>query len=261
MKKLIFGILIATLAFSCNQSPQENSQNTKSAKPLSCSDYGRIFEPTDTGFASTDYVFDFNIELPEGFFFDTITINDSVYRARYNLYFLQCSLPGMEKFNKAIRQEILSNVDKDKQYLDPCKGDEPIDPIYTYELGPFELFKNNKILSLCCIIDTYTEGGNHHNYSWYTFNYNLKENKVIQFSDLFVLQSKKDSVEFIRLISLNQNEETNYMDIESSFDSVDFSFVKKGLCFNPELSWAVSMQRCFVLPDSLKRFTGNCSYL
>jgi len=239
-----------------------NNNNNNVSKLDTSSTYsdtgtGKIFKPTNKGKESTDYTFDLKIKLPKGFYFDTIVIKDSIRRAEYELYCLQSSLPGMVKFNRAIRKELVKNVKKDMQYVDPYNGDEVIDPIYNYELGPFEFYISDKLLSLCCIIDTYTWGGNHHNYSWYTFNFNLMTNTIIRFKDVFKLKNSKDLATFAEIIKRHQQGDSGCTDWESPIDSVDFSFVKKGICINPELSWACGMQRAFLTPDSLKRFMNN----
>ena len=260
---LVVIFIISIFLASCNMKHQDSAKEEKKANTadsnLTYTDIGtgRIFKPTKAGSASTDYTFDLKMSLPKGFYFDTITINDSERRADYELYCLQCSNPEMVRFNKAIRKELLANVKKDMLYVDPYTGNESVDPIYSYELGPFELFINEKLLSLCCIIDTYSWGGNHHNYSWYTFNYNLKTNKIIRFKDVFKLKSSKDFTDFVELTKRQQKEGNSFLDWKTTNDSVDFSFVKKGICINPELSWACGMQRAFITPDSLRKFMNK----
>ncbi|HET6991631.1 MAG TPA: hypothetical protein VFJ43_09925 [Bacteroidia bacterium] len=255
MKKIISAIFFVMLILvSCNRN---SGNSTVNADSLDYSDSGKIFQPTATEEMSTDYVFNLKMKIPHGFRFDTINVRDSIHKTDYTLYCLQSSLPGMEKFNTTIKRELLLNVKKDMQFTDSFYDSIPVDPVYTYELGPFEFFMNDKLLSLCCIIDTYGFQGNHHNYTWYTFNYDLKKNEIIRFSDVFKINSAKDTSDFAELVLRNRREENACMDLEVPFDSLDFSFVKKGICINPDLSWACSMQRAFLSPDSLRNFMNK----
>jgi hypothetical protein len=254
MKKL-FPLLYfpAFFIISCGNGI-ENSSNKADA--IIYSDSGRVFKPTNVEEMSTDYVFDFKFQIPGGFYFDTLHLRDSIHKADYKLYCLQSTLPRMKEFNFAIRNELLHNAKEDMQSVNSLYDEIPVDPLFTYELGPFEFFMNDKLLSLCCIIDTYGFQGNHHNYSWYTFNYNLRQNKIIRFSDVFKINSSADSVEFVRLA--NRRMENVYRDDwNTPYEPVDFSFVKRGVCVNPDLSWACSMQRAFLTTDSLKKFLNQ----
>jgi hypothetical protein len=258
MKKVI-PLFFIVLFLSCGENKQKPSSDSAWSN---CTDSGRIFSPSlptdakDPVLITTDYVFDFKVKIPPGFYFDTLTVRDSINKAVYTLYCLQSSSSQMKKFNSTIKNELLKNVNKEIGTSEMIYENIPVDPLYTYELGPYELFMDEKMLSLCCIIDTYGWGGNHHNYSWYTFNYDLKKNKIIRFEDVFKLKSSSDSIEFARLAN-RQMDDVYRSDWSSPLEPVDFSFVKKGICINPELSWANSMQRAFLPRDSLKGFMIN----
>lgn len=240
----IFTIIILTGIYSCNQSKTNDT-----------SDFERNSKTTlGLDLESTDYEFDFDLKLPPEYYFDTLTVYDSVSQAHYTSYCLQSSLLKMNKFNEAIIKTLKKRVKYEQLYIDPYPGNGNTDPVFTYELGLFEFFANNQIISLCHIVDCYTEGANHHNYSWFTFNYNLELNKIISFKDVFNLPSKEDSISFLAFTKRHQTKES-CMDLELPFESVDFSFNDKGIYINPELSWACSMN-CSLLPVAgLEKFT------
>ena len=240
----IFTIIILTGIYSCNQSKTNDT-----------SDFERNSKTTlGLDLESTDYEFDFDLKLPPEYYFDTLTIYDSVSQAHYTSYCLQSSLPEMNKFNEAIIKTLKKRVKYEQLYVGPYPGNDNTDPVFTYELGLFEFFANNQIISLCHIVDCYTEGANHHNYSWFTFNYNIELNKIISFKDVFDLSGKDDSISFLAFTKRNKIKDA-CMDWELPFDSVDFSFNDKGIYINPELSWACSMNRSLLPANSLEKFT------
>lgn len=199
---------------------------------------------------STAYVFP-DMEIPAGFYSDTLTVYDALSRANYVSYFFVSSKPEMKEFNKAITAAMERQINYEKSFVEPYYGDSPSDPIYTYDLGPVKFYSDERLISITHVADTYTEGGNHHNYSWFTFNFDLKKNRVICFSDVFILKNHKDSVDFVEFVIRNEVEDC--MDWSLPFDSVDFSFTDSGIFINPELSWACAQNRSFIPDDSLDK--------
>jgi hypothetical protein len=253
---MVFGI---SVFFSVYKKPPRKESNyinlvKKIDSIFSSPADGRVFVLADTGLNSTNNIYDFSPESERGYYYDTIHIRDAMHRADFTLYCLQNSNYEMDEFNKAVKKEFMFLVNNEKKHLTKYSEKKTFEPVYTFEIGPFELFRNSSLLSLCCIIDTYSEGGNHHNYSWYTFNYDLENKKVIRFKDVFSLKSRKDSLNFLELVSNHIKTRNVIVNWDTEKHSIDFSILKNGICFNPELSWACGMLRSFVPTESLQPF-------
>ncbi len=238
MKIIALQILILLLICSCN-----STQDNQNISNNNITDSVVVSE-------STAYLFP-ELEIPAGFYFDTIAVYDPLSRANYVSYFFISSKPEMKEFNNAITAAMEKQIRYEQSFVDPYNGDSPADPIYTYDLGPVKFYSDDRLISITHVADTYTEGGNHHNYSWFTFNFDLKKNRVIRFSDVFLLKSRKDSVAFVEFVIRNEVEDC--MDWSLPFDSVDFSFTDSGMYINPELSWACAQNRSFIPDDSLDK--------
>jgi hypothetical protein len=238
MKQFLFAFGITLLFFSCGPAKEPEEKNKPVDTPL---------------FTAVSTVYNFpEPEVPPGFYYDTVQVYDSACRASYRSRFLQSSLPQFSGFTKALKDAIVRRMKYEQQYVDPYNGDSPVDPAYTYEFGPIAFYMDSQLISCTHVIDTYGEGGNHHNYSWFTFNFDRKKNKPLFFSDFFELRAAKDSVAFVE--SVYQNRLKDCMDWNAPFDSVDFSFTDTGLYINPELSWACAQNRSFLSNDSLNRY-------
>lgn len=243
---LISGIFILIVLSGCGRkesSAEMNRQLKGSKRFFVTADSGRVFETTSTGVASTDYIFDLKkVKLPLTFRFDSIQTTDSARRAEYCVYTIKGWAPRYRKFNEMLYRKLTIQIIREQILLETTNSKEPYYTKYWYELGPFELYANEKLISLCCLIDTYSHGGNHHNYTWCTFNYDLKNESVIEFSDLFSLKGKKDTLAFNEAIQSHLKPGGCY---DQQRFPVDFSFVKNGIVINPELSWACGMPRAF----------------
>jgi len=139
----------------------------------------------------------------------------------------------------------------EQTYVEPYEGNSTTTIIYSYQLGPTEIYTDSQIISISNIIDTYTEGGNHHNYTRYTFNYNLDANEPIGFNDVFSLKSKNDSTEFIAYAEQYTN---GCAEWGRSYEYLDFSFTENGIYINPNLSWACMSTRSLLPTDAENRF-------
>lgn len=197
---------------------------------------------------STAYNFP-ELKIPKDFYFDSISIYDSVSRAEYDSYFIQSSVPNMKEFNQIIAKAVNERIKFEQLYVDSYVGDAPGYPIFTYIMRPIEFYSDDDKISITHVIDTYSEGGNHDNYSWFTLNYDLKNDKLIHFKDVFDLPASKDSADFVEFVV--RNKIAFCMDWTMPFDSVDFSFTSNGIYINPELSWACGQNRSLLPADSL----------
>ena len=197
---------------------------------------------------STAYNFP-ELKIPKNFYFDSISIYDSVSRAEYDSYFIQSSAPNMKEFNQTIAKAVNERIKFEQLYVDPYVGNDPGYPIFTYIMRPIEFYSNDDKNSITHVIDTYSEGGNRDNYSWFTLNYDLKNDKLIHFKDVFDLPDRQDSSDFVEFVV--RHKIAFCMDWTMPFDSVDFSFTANGIYINPELSWACCQNRSLLPADSL----------
>lgn len=191
---------------------------------------------------STAYEFP-ALEFPECFYLDSLRIYDSITRASYTAYFVQCDFSRMDTFNAASLAFAKAQIEHEQQYVDPYMGNEAFTTNFSYLLRPVEMYTNFQIYSISNIIDTYTEGGNHHNYTRKTFNYNSYTNELINFDDLFELTSKEDSIAFIDFAEENSS---GCDDWDWPFSHLDFAFAEKGLYIYPNASWACGETYAFL---------------
>jgi len=215
----------------------------------------RVFPGIDI--LSTAYNYQFTQQLPKGFYFDTLSFFDSTLKSQYTIHVLQNK--EMMHFNNSIIDAYTKMIEINKSYFNPFEIEADSFFYYSYTLGPHEFYKDDNIISICCVRDDYTYGGNHHNYSLSTFNYDIKNKKVILFKDVFKLKNQKDSIHFIRMCERNVlgGSELACSRWFDRYDSLDFSFNKLGIIINPQLDWACGMQRSLLLYDSLEPFIAN----
>ncbi len=234
-------LFLLALACSCNFI-EESHSDSRGRDSLSNS--------TKISFPSTTYEFP-NIELPKNFYLDSITIYDTISRASYTAYCLQSNLLENKKFNQEIQQFVKGLITIEQSYIDSYNENSPIDIIHSFLLRPVEIYTDSKIISVSNIIDTYTEGGNHHNYVRSTFNFNLNTNKLIQINDIFSLYNKNDSTEFVRYAEQHTND---CIEWGWPYKNLDFSFTENGIYINPNLSWACVATRSLLPLDEGNNF-------
>lgn len=196
-------------------------------------------------------------ELPENFYLDSIYTYDSLTRASYSAYFLQSSLDEMTTFNSLMKLDAWGQITRVQQYVDPYNeafGDFEV--IFSFVLKPVSFFSDKNVVSVRHIIDEYTEGGNHHNHSSYSFNYNLHKKQKVNFNDVFNLRTSTDSTQFFttaeeRVIGGGCTGWGNP-------SNLDFSFGEEGIYIDPNLGWACGRTRSlfpweeFLGPDAKK---------
>ncbi len=225
-----------------NMDQSEDSESKFKIRPF------RQFEVNSKG-DNTDYHFDFDQSLPEEFHFDTLLIKKANKKAEYRAYYLQSTDPRKKNFNRLMLNTIALNIESDADYVDSNDPEDVMAPLYTYELGPFEFFMNNDVISMCYVVDSYTEGGNHHNYSWYTFNYDIERGNVLRLEDVFVLNTAEDSAALLKDVRVNIEQGSTCGELFEPFEYMDFSFVREGIVMNPYLSWACGMRRSLLAKD------------
>jgi hypothetical protein len=237
-KTTLLCLLLALLS-ACNTATNESKIGTDSLPP-------DIPVPVSTAYKFPE------LNWPPGYSLGMLALYDSASRARYEADFLQSSAQSLNGFSEASLEAVKQRIQYEQQYVDPYKGDSPVDPMYTFKMAPVAFYSDSSVISVTYVADTYGEGGNHHNYSWFTFNYDLKKKKRICFRDFFGLRGRKDSVDFAGLVYRHRLEDC--MDFDAPFDSVDFAFTAGGIYINPELSWACAQNRSLIPTDSLRHF-------
>lgn len=241
MKNKIIQFLLLLFICSCNFKQEEKIENIE---PDSLTNQINI------AVESTAYEFP-EIKLPDNYYLDTITIYDQRSKANYEAYYPQSTLPEMKRFNQAIFQFVNDQIKYEQEFVDSYEGDTETDIIFSYQLKPVEIYSDSIVISISNIIDTYTEGGNHHNYTRCTFNYNLLDNEMIEFSDIFNLQSRNDSIEFIAYAEQFANDCKEW---GWPYEFLDFSFSENGIYINPNLSWACISTRSLLPFKNTNRF-------
>lgn len=220
MKENSFYILLLLLFGACNTGNKGTVDN-------------KVVAPDIIVDNSTAYHFP-QFKNPPGFYSDTISLYDSLSQANYFSVFLQSTQSELQGFNKSIALAVKKRMEYEQLYVDPFTGNGAV-PAFTYELKPTNFYSDTEVISITHVIDTYAEGGNHHNYTWFTFNYNLKKNTPIYFKDLFYLRNIKDTLAFLDIVN-GQPDTTGCNNWVVSLADTDFSFAKDGIIFNTESS-------------------------
>jgi hypothetical protein len=202
---------------------------------------------------STAYDFP-EFKIPNAYYMDSLSVYDSITRSNYSVFFIQSKDSSQHQLNDSIRRTIDERITIDKSFLDSNNMGSLNE--YSYYARPIKCYSNQQIISITHMIDTYTDGGNHHNYDTRTFSYDLFKNKIIGFNDVFSIQSKQDSIEFISY--LEQHVIEGCSDAwEWPYSYIDFSFCSEGITINPNLSWACSGTLSILPVDSTNRFIRN----
>ena len=200
---------------------------------------------------STDYQFP-EVTLRKGWEWEDIVIEDSLERSIYAARF-PLAPDSLEWANPLISKAVQSRIDYEAGFVDPYQGESPQSPIFSYNMGLTGFHLDAARLSLRFVIDCYTEGGNHHNYSWYGINIDLKKRSRMGFKDVFRLRGQQDSLAFVEMVHRHA-EEPDCMDWGLPFDSVEFVYKQDSIEILPDLSWACGMNTSSIPLDSLKRF-------
>ena len=124
-----------------------------------------------------------------------------------------------------------------------------------FYVDPVSVFRDDKIISYCFIINSDHAGAAHPFTEYYSFNYDLKKNKPIAFSDYFNVHSKQDTQSFIS----NINRAIDRPNIEvDKLDGIDFNIEKDSVAFNFDdyeiASYAEGIIKAKVAKQTLKQF-------
>lgn len=193
-----------------------------------------------------------DVDIPPSFFLDSLLLEDTLRQAAYNIYFLQAEQPELAAFNQAMRAALKSEISYDRQQLDTCSIC-PKYPVYWYKQRPTDFYMDDQIISVTTVVDTYTQGGNHHNYHTQTYNFAIDEYRFVTFDKLFRVESATDSLAFIAFAE-------SYVQDGCSWgwgkldEDLAFAFVEEGIAIYPNLSWACSGTWALLPRDSTNRF-------
>lgn len=190
--------------------------------------------------------------LPTGWDWEEITLEDSLERSIYHAQF-PLAPDALEFLNPLISKAVQSRIDDEAAYVDPYQGESPSSPIFSFEMGLTAFYMDASHLSLRFVIDCYTEGGNHHNYSWFAVNIGLLQRSLLGFQDVFRLRGRNDSLAFVEVVRRHAADQ-DCMDWGLPLENVEFAFKQDSIQILPELSWACTMNTSTIPRDSLKRF-------
>lgn len=249
---LIFSLVLYTV--SCTSTSERENQDQASSNSASLNEEQSSFRSFDpqSGPYDTEYKAPFEQELPPDFFLDTLFIRKEEKKADYTALYPRSNDPLKENFNHAMLADILVNIQSDARFVDDQDHKEASETVYWYSMKPFEFYSNERLISICYIVDSYAQGGNHHNYDWYTFNYDLKNDTPIRFHEVFRLYTEGKQA-FSDAVNRNLPDGCK-TGTNDDLNNSDFSFVEDGIVINSALSWSCGMQRSLLHKDSAFSF-------
>ena len=235
LMKSIFPLMFLLIFFACKK--QKNDKEYEE------------FNEIESEIPSTAYKYP-EIELPKNFRSINLSINDTLTNESYEISCLQSNLLEYEAFNKAIRNALIDYVMPQGIFLDNTLNSHEDYHYSSLKLHPVEIFINNNIISVTYVEDSYSYGAAHHNHGWFSFNYDIKKKQPIGFENVFKIKTSSDSTDFLSYVAENQYR--NCLDWYKPYESMDFSFSKKGIHINPALIWACGLNRSLLPYDNLK---------
>jgi hypothetical protein len=202
---------------------------------------------------STAYKFTFDPgTLPKGYELDSLMFTDTVKKVNICFQYIENNTEAGAAYTEAIIGAIFAVGNKELSYYEPKPVNSTETSDVKYGVVDFSVGKN--FISIRLVKDSYTEGAAHHNYSWFSFNYNVGEGKMWWNKELFTFKTQKDSLDFIGMIGRNLDDHAVEMSVP--FDSVDV-FIRndKEFLFGPSLSWADGMRTAILPLDSVWKFS------
>ncbi len=141
------------------------------------------------------------IKLPEAIRLDSIKFSDEKRKLEI---FISVTISGISKLDREIQTELENRKDDFIKCVDKrIKEDNG----QISEIGSdlyvnlVSAFKDKDIVSYCFVISSYHVGVAHPMTIYYLYNYNLKREKKITFSDYFKLESIKDTISLTGLMT------------------------------------------------------------
>jgi hypothetical protein len=240
MKKLWICALVMA---ACG--PTKEKEKEPASKPL---------EPPPIETVGTDMVFSFETaDIPKGFVLDTLVEEDTVKKVFFIMYWFKAMDDSLSDYNQSMTTVFEQEVQRELTYYDvPANEYESSDN----EFGPMRIVVGDRYISTAFIRDSYTNGGNHHNYDHYSLNFDLRTRKLLWFNREFRLKTRKDSLNFRALVG--RHLERDPQDLSGCCnDTIDFFLAGDTVYFGPYLSWAEGLQTSAIVVDSLKPFLNK----
>jgi hypothetical protein len=234
LHKIVCISVIGSFLMACNSPKQEPKQ-----------------EEVREGIVMSDNT-EFNypeVKIPEGYYFDNITHSDTVKAVDYHIEFIKGKDGDVAEYNRAIALALVDEIDKSLSGYDIHKHPDYC-PVYSEVYAPIKFYSGETYISTIFVNDSYS-GGVHHNYSWYGLNYCKKERRMVWCKDVFKFRTKKDSMDFKRMVGRNLEYP---LDLSEDSDSVAFYILDEGMEIYPNLGWANGMHGANLSFDSLRPY-------
>lgn len=142
--------------------------------------------------------------IPPGVFIDSSSSYDNIGQATIDIKLPGSDDPLLKGGLKKLASYITS---RRKSFLARLYQRQAEDTALKEAIGseftvwPYEIYKDQQLFSCLLVIETYYAGSFHPVMEYYSFNYDLREEKEIHFADYFSLPSKSDSTALLNLIN------------------------------------------------------------
>lgn len=174
------------------------------------------------------------VKIPDGYYFDTLNFYDSTKRAFYSSTMIKTPDSAV---NQKVSSELQKRMHFENEDVSDYVGERSQEVIFTYNLQPVYFYQDSKVMSIAYIIDTYTDGGNHHNYAWYATNIDIDTKKTLGLGDFVQLKSMKDTAEF-NALAADLSKKSNCPFDNLNFKRLHFSVGKDTLNLHPGYEWS-----------------------
>jgi hypothetical protein len=171
-----------------------------------------------------------NFKLPDNYKLDSLKYYDKTKNA---IIIIALPLSGVLKLDTEIKSQIMNQRDSLLNDIDGfIKQDSDfVNSALTSEFTaiPISIFEDSKIISYSFVVYSYFSGGAHPVMMFYSYNYDIQNQKHLNFDDYFILQSKSDTTYFTDLITKAINKEGIVM---TRIKDQDFNIEKDTISFN-----------------------------
>ncbi len=252
MKSLILICSIALLGYACDSKQSEANSEPKKEKVEV--DTTQLTEPSEELLiesVSTAFQFPAFRDLTDDFFIDTL--RQSFLEGQASFHYNYCAHITDTTFNDLIVEAIQANIDYEMSFIET---DLTPNTNYSMTCKPVHMYVNDEIISVQQVQDSYTEGGNHHNYDWLSFNYDRQNQSFLDFKDVFTINRMQEKEAFIALLESYNPSSCLGCDISIDFDEdMYFVFKEDSVVFMRQPQWACGMPVTAVPNEALAPFS------
>jgi hypothetical protein len=171
-----------------------------------------------------------NFKLPDNCKLDSLKYYD---KKRNAIIIIALPLSGVLKVDTEINSQIMNQRDSLLSDIDGfIKQDSDfVNSALTSEFTaiPISVFEDSKIISYSFVVYSYFSGGAHPVMMFYSYNYDILNQKHLNFDDFFILKSKSDTTYFTDLITKAIDKEGIVM---TRIKNQDFNIEKDTISFN-----------------------------